>query len=138
MEVKELQEKLQAKKRGQFLTITYRKVIGKFSKQTTTTIRLIDYASVSGKTPSNSQSKTSNDIHLGNNLIYNQNTGKTRLQVFLTKCKNHKPHSIYWEETDNGEKEQISAEEFYENTKERKSEPTLMFCILTENIVKVK
>lgn len=138
MEIKELQEKLQSKKRGQFLTITYKKAVKNCVKYTTTTVRLVDYASVSGKTPLNSQSKTSNDIHLGNNLVYNQNTGKTRLQVFLTKCKNHQPKSHYWEITENDVMEQITAEEFYTKTGEKKSEPTLMFCILTDNIVKVK
>ena len=142
MEIKELQEKLQAKKRGQFLTITYKKVVGSYSKITTTTVRLIDYASAIGKKvvnkTENSQNKPSNDVHLGNNLIFNQNTGKTRLQVFLTKCKNHKPHSIYWKLDEDGVNEQITAEEFYNGTGEKRQEPTLMFCVLTDNIVKVK
>ena len=46
MELEKLQNILNTKKRGQFLTITYQKVLGDYKKTTTTTIRLVDYNNV--------------------------------------------------------------------------------------------
>ena len=135
MKTNELQKILETKKRGHFFTLVYRKEINGYVKTTTTTVRLVDYASVVGKTINveNKPSKPSNDIHLGNNLIFNKNTGKTRLQVFLTGNPHHKPHSIYEYQGN-----EITADEWYEGTGKKPSVPTLMFCLDVNEIVMVK
>lgn len=144
MELETLQNILKTKKRGQFFTIIYQKVIGDYTKTTTTTIRLVDYNNVKKvkeqkakkelenptKTTSTSTPKKSNDIHLGNNLIHNTNTGKTRLQVFLTN--HHKPHSVY---TYLGN--EIDKETYYNGTGEKVSTPDIMFTITIDNIIAV-
>lgn len=145
MTLEQTQTILNTKKRGQFLTITYHKVLGDYVKTTTTTVRLVDYNNVKAvkeqkaakglKTTITTQSTTikkpSADKHLGNNLIFNANTGKTRLQVFLTG--HHKPHCIY-----EYQGHEIDQEEYYTNSGDKQSTPTIMFSIDIANILAIK
>lgn len=136
MTLNEIQLALSTKKRGTWFTIVYKKVIGDYAKTTTHTVRLVNYYSVankeSQKEPQQGAKKVSNDIHLGNNLIYNLNTHKTRLQVFLTKCHNHKPHSIYEYQGNTIDKEQ-----FIEGTHYKSSAPSMLYTIDISNIVAI-
>lgn len=143
MTLEQTQEILNQKKRGQFITITYQKVLGDYKKTTTTTIRLVDYNNVKkvkemkalkGETQKETitgEKKQSADKHLGNNLIFNENTGKTRLQVFLTN--HHKPHCIYEYQGN-----EISQDQWYAESGDKKSTPSIMFTILVENIIAIK
>ena len=138
MELNTLQTILNSKKRGQYMTITYEKVMGAYTKTTTTTIRLVDYNNVAEvkakkalQAEKPAKKTNSADKHLGNNLIYNANTGKTRLQVFLTK--HHKPHCIY---TYNGN--EIDKDTYYANSGDKQSTPSIMFTITIDNIIAIK
>lgn len=142
MTLEQTQTILNTKKRGQFITITYHKVLGDYVKTTTTTIRLVDYNNVkqvkekkalqSPKTTIATQpKKPSADQHLGNNLVYNSNTGKTRLQVFLTG--HHKPHCIY-----EYQGQEIDQETYYANSGDKQATPTIMFSIDIANILAIK
>lgn len=141
MQTIELQNILATKKRGHFLTITYRKEINGYVKTTTTTVRLVDYNSIKSVKEKkaqqplveNKQPKVSNDVYMGNNIIFNKNTGKTRLQVFLTGNPHHKPHSVY-----EYQGSEITADEWYEGTGKKPSTPTIMFSIDVSEIVMVK
>lgn len=135
MELTKLQKILSKKHRGAYTTIVYIKDNGNgYVKTTKTTIRLIDYrATHEPSANANGASRANNDIHLGNNLIYNQKTKKTRLQVFLTHCRLHAPQSTY---TFNGKP--ITKEE-YEEANPKKSKPLAsdLFTINIENIVSI-
>lgn len=146
MTLEQTQEILNKKKRGQYLTITFRKVLGDFVKTTTTTIRLVNYNNVKAvkekkalkgeKTTitselKNTPKKPSADKYLGNNLIYNENTGKTRLQVFLTN--HHKPHCVY-----EYQGQEITQDEWYAESGDKKSTHDIMFTINIENIIAIK
>lgn len=126
----ELAEKLNAKKRGTYFVIVYSKLINGYKKTTRTVVRLCNYASVVKKEVTTGTKSNSNDVYLGNNIIFNKNTNKTRLQVFLTK--HHKPHVSY---EYNGA--DIDSDTYYENSGDKKSTPTVMFSINIENIVAV-
>ena len=140
MTLEQVQTILNTKKRGQFITITYKKVLGDYVKTTTTTIRLVDYNNVKAvkekkalegpKTTITGAKKPSADQHLGNNLIYNANTGKTRLQVFLTN--HHKPHCVY-----EYQGKEITKEQWYNESGDKQSTPTIMFSINIENIIAI-
>lgn len=143
MTLEQTQEILNQKKRGQYLTITFRKVLGDFVKTTTTTIRLVNYNNVKAvkekkalkgeKTTITNEltKKPSADKYLGNNLIYNENTGKTRLQVFLTN--HHKPHCVY-----EYQGQEITQDEWYAESGDKKSTHEIMFAINIENIIAIK
>jgi len=142
MTLEQTQEILNQKKRGQYLTITYHKVLGDYVKTTTTTVRLVDYHNTKAykekmalkepKTTISSQpKKPSADKHLGNNLVYNENTGKTRLQVFLTN--HHKPHCIY-----EYQGKEITKDQWYNESGDRQSTPDIMFSIDIANILAIK
>lgn len=147
MTLEETQAILNTKKRGQFLTITYQKVLGDYKKTTTTTIRLVDYNNVKAvkemkkakgidpskplKSTITGEKKPSADKHLGNNLIYNENTHKTRLQVFLTN--HHTPHVIY-----EYQGHEIDQEQWYAESGDKKSTPSIMFSITIDNILAIK
>lgn len=142
MELETLQNILNSKKRGQYLTITYQKVLGDYKKTTTTTIRLVDYNNVKavkemkaakGIDPNAakpSTKKLSADHYLGNNLIFNVNTQKTRLQVFLTN--KHKPHCIY-----EYQGKEISQDQWYAESGDKKATPSIMFSINVDNILAI-
>ena len=142
MKLTTIQEILKTKKRGQYFTIVYCKAIGDYTKTTTTTVRLVDYNNVKAvkeakakklmENPTQQQTspKKSNDTHLGNNLIYNANTNKTRLQVFLTN--HHKPHCVYEYQGN-----EIDRETYYEGTHEKPSTPSIMFTINIDNIIAI-
>lgn len=145
MTLEQTQEILNTKKRGQFLTITYHKVLGDYVKTTTTTIRLVDYNNVKevkekkalqglkpiNKTQTNDSSKPNANKYLGNNLIYNVNTGKTRLQCFVTK--HHKPHCVY-----EYCGQEITKDQWYAESGDKQSTPTIMFSVNIENILAIK
>ena len=144
MELQSLQNKLNQKKRGQFLTITYQKVIGAYKKVTTAVVRLVDYNNVKAvkekkalkygntqKQTITGEKKPSADKYLGNNIIFNENTGKTRLQVFVTK--NHKPHSIYTYEDNT-----IDKETYYLNSGDKENNADIMYSVNIENILMIK
>ena len=139
MTVNEVQTILNTKKRGQFLTITYHKVLGNYVKTTTTTVRLVDYNNVKqvkekkalqGLKPTIT-TQSSKVLHLGNNLIYNVNTGKTSLQCFVTN--HHKPHCIY-----EYCGQEITKDQWYAESGDRQSTPDLMFNVRVENILAIK
>jgi len=142
MELETLQNILNSKKRGQYLTITYQKVLGDYKKTTTTTIRLVDYNNVKavkemkkakGYDPNatiKEPTKPSANKYLGNNLVYNENTGKTRLQVFLTN--KHQPHCIY-----EYQGKEISQDQWYAESGDKKATPSIMFSVLVENILAI-
>ena len=132
MTLQEIQEKLSAKKRGAFFTIVYKKFYGDYSKTTTTTVRLANYYSVVKKEPKQGEKKPSNDKYLGNNLIFNENTQKTRLQVFLTNCKYHAPKNIY-----EYQGKEITSVEFYENVNKKPNNISVMFTIDINDIVAI-
>ena len=143
MELETLQKILETKKRGQYLTITYQKVLGDYVKTTTTTIRLVDYNNVkevkemkalkgnNGGNGNDAPKKPSNDKYLGNNIIFNVNTQKTRLQVFLTK--HHTPKCVY---TYQGK--EIDKETWYAESGDKQATPKIMFSINIENIISIK
>lgn len=132
MTLQEIQNKLNSKKRGTYFTITFKKNYGEYAKTTTTTVRLANYYKVVGKEPKQDTKKNTNDKYLGNNLIFNENTQKTRLQVFLTNCKNHTPKNVY-EYKGN----EISAVEFYEGTNKKPSNISIMFTIDINDLVAI-
>ena len=132
MTLQEIQEKLSAKRKGTYFTLTFKKHYGECSKTTTTTVRLANYYHVVKKEPQEGTKKNTNDKYLGNNLIYNENTQKTRLQVFLTNCKYHQPKSVY-----EYQGEEISVEEFYERTNKKPSNVSVMFTIDINDIVAI-
>ena len=132
MTLQEVQEKLSSKKKGQYFTIVYKKVYGEYSKTTRTTVRLADYYKVVKKEPLQGTKKNTNDTHLGNNLIFNENTQKTRLQVFLTNCKYHQPKSIYEYQGN-----EITAIEFYEGVNKKPSNVSIMFTIDINDLVAI-
>ena len=134
----EIQEKLNAKRKGTYFKIAFRKVKGDYSRTTTTIVRLVKYANTKKakeralNNPNKVSKANPNDKYLGNNLIFNENTQKTRLQVFLTNCQYHKPHSVY---EYNGK--EISSEEYYEGTNTKPSTPSELMCIDTSEIVMI-
>ena len=132
MTLNELQNKLNGMKRGRYFAITYKHTYGEYAKTTRAVVRLADYYKVTGKEPKLDTNKVSNDKHLGNNLIYNSNTGKTRLQVFLTNNPNHKPHSVYEYQGN-----EISKDEFYGNVNKKPSNISVMFTIDVESILAI-
>jgi len=132
MTLQEIQEKLSAKRKGTYFTLTFTKHYGECSKTTTTTVRLANYYHVVKKEPQEGTKKNTNDKYLGNNLIYNENTQKTRLQVFLTNCKYHQPKSVY-----EYQGEEISVEEFYKRTNKKPSNVSVMFTIDINDIVAI-
>ena len=138
-----LQKILNSKKRGQFLPITYRKPLGDYEKTTTTIVRLVDYNNVKAvkemkkakgidlnQNTTTMPKKPSADKHLGNNIIYNENTGKTRLQVF--PVNNHKPHCIY---TYQGN--EIDKDTYYAESGDKQSNPSIVYSINIENIIAI-
>lgn len=132
MELERLQDKLNHNKKGRYFTITYVKVYGDFTKTVTVTLRIAKYSSVAKKDPETIK-KNPNDIYLGNNIIRNVHTGKTRLQVFLTKSKTHKPvvHYHYLDQ-------EISKEDFYQGSGQKPSKaPDTMYNIFIETIVAI-
>ena len=132
MTLNEIQEKLNAKRKGTYFTIVYKGIYGDYSKTTTTTVRLCNYYHVVKKEPQQDTKKVSNDKYLGNNLIFNENTQKTRLQVFLTNGKYHTPKSVYEYQGN-----EITSVEFYEGTHKKPSNVSVMFTIDINNIVAI-
>lgn len=132
MTQKEIQEKLSAKRKGTYFTLMYRKHYGDYTQTTTTTVRLANYYHVVKKEPATSAKKNTHDIYLGNNLIFNENTQKTRLQVFLTNNKYHHPKSVY-----EYQGSEISVEEFYEGSGKKPSNVSVMFTLNIEDIVAI-
>ena len=142
MKNNEIQNILNQKHRGAYLTIIYRSEHNGYAKTTKTTIRLVNVKNTKAyierygepKQLEEKPSKPSNDIYLGNNLIYNQKTGKTRLQAILTQNKRHHPHSSF-ERLETGDL--VSAEEYYEQSGAKHHNVDLMFSVLVENIVAI-
>ena len=132
MTLQEIQEKLSAKKKGTYFTIKYRKHYGDYTQTTITTVRLANYYHVVKKEPQEGAKKNTNDKYLGNNLIFNENTQKTRLQVFLTNCKYHLPKSVY-----EYQGQEISVEEFYEGSGKKPSNVSVMFTLNINDIVEI-
>ena len=132
MKTQEIQDILKTKKKGTYFTIVYRKHYGEYTQTTTTTVRLANYYKVVKKEPQESTKKNTNDVYLGNNLIFNQNTQKTRLQVFLTNCKYHQPKSVY-----EYQGQEISVEEFYEKSGKKHHNVSVMFTIDVNDIVAI-
>ncbi len=132
MTQEQVQNILNKKRKGTYFTLTYKKNYGEYTKTTTTTVRIANYYHVVKKEPQEGAKKVSNDTYLGNNLIFNQNTQKTRLQVFLTNNPNHKAKSIY-----EYQGEEISKEEFYEGTHKKPSNVSVMFTIDIAEIVAI-
>ena len=130
MTTEKVKELTLSKKKGAWFTIEYKSEKNGYVKTTKSIVRLIPY-----KSKNNGEEKVkkaNNDIHLTENLIFNTNTNKTRLQVFLTKCPNHKPKSVY-EYLGN----EITKEEYYEGTGKKPSNITEMFTINVENIIAI-
>jgi hypothetical protein len=132
MTLENVQKILSEKKRGTYFTIVYKSTYGEYAKTTTTTIRLCNYYNVVKKEPQQGAKKSTNDKYLGNNLIFNENTQKTRLQVFLTNCKNHTPRNVYEYQGN-----EITSVEFYEGTHKKPSNVSVMFTIDINNIVAI-
>ena len=138
MKTIDLQNILNTKHRGAYLTIVYSKTYkGEYVKTTRTTVRLVNYSAVKKNNGEGDQKPTKvnpNNEYLGNNIIYNKNTQNTLLQVFLTNNPHHRPHSVYCKV--NGE--EITKEEFVEATGKKSSTPDIMFSINVNDIVMVK
>lgn len=132
MKLETLQKELATIKGGTYYKIEYQSVKDNgYKKVTNTIVRNISYASVKeNDTPTK---VNPNDNHLGQNIVVNTKTGKARLMVFLTK--HHKPHTTYYDNLGN----EITKEQWLvANPKEaNKPQPTLMFSVLVENIIKV-
>lgn len=132
MTQEQVQNILNTKKRGTYFTIKYSKKYGDYNKTTTTTVRLANYYHVVKKEPKSDTNKVSSDKYLGNNLIFNENTQKTRLQVFLTNNPHHKAKSVY-----EYQGEEITKEEFYQGTNKKPSNVSVMFTIDIADIVAI-
>ena len=132
MTLEQIQEKLNQIKKGTYFTIIYKKSYGDYTKTTKIVVRLANYYNVVKKEPLQGAKSNSSDIHLGNNLIYNTNTNKTRLQVFLTNCPYHKPQSIYEYQGN-----EIDKDTFYQGTNKKPSNVSVMFTLDINDIVAI-
>lgn len=131
---KELQSKLATIKNGTYFRIEWQSVKDNgYYKLSNSVVRNVSYSSVVGKENKKTTKQNPNDQYLQQNLILNKNSGKTRLQVFLTK--HHKAHVKYFDNNHN----EITKEEWLEANPKEKNKPTpnLMFAIFVENIIKV-
>ena len=132
MKLETLQKELATIKGGTYYKIEYQSVKDNgYKKVTNTIVRNIRYSSV--KEGNEPIKVNPNDNHLGQNIVVNTKTGKTRLMVFLTK--HHKAHSTYYDNLGN----EITKEQWLmANPKEaNKPQPKIMFSVLVENIIKV-
>lgn len=138
MTQQETQEKLQAIGNGKYFHLVFAKEKEGYKRTTTTIVRIVRYANTKkakerrANNPSKPQKVNESDKYLGNNLIYNENTKKTRLQVFLTNCKYHQPKSVF---EYNGQ--EITSEEYYQGTNTKPSNPTELMNINIEEIVAI-
>lgn len=138
MTQQETQDKLQTIGKGKYFHLVFEKVIEGYKRTTTTIVRIVNYSNTKkakerkANNPSKPSKVNPSDKYLGNNLIYNENTQKTRLQVFLTNCKYHQPKSVY-----EYQGQEIGCEEYYEGTNTKPSKPSELMCINIEDIVAI-
>ena len=138
MTEQETQERLEKVGKGKYFHLVFAKEKEGYKRTTTTIVRIVKYANTKkakerrANNPSKPQKVNESDKYLGNNLIYNENTQKTRLQVFLTNCKYHQPKSVF---EYNGQ--EISSEEYYQGTNTKPSNPTELMNINIEEIVAI-
>ena len=130
MEIEKVKELTKAKKNNRWFAIEFKSEKNGYKKTTRTVVKLMKYKSKNNG--EDKPQKQNNDIHLTQNLIFNTNTQKTRLQVFLTKCPNHKPHNVY-----EYQGKEITKEEYYAGTGKKPSNITEMFTINVENIIAI-
>jgi hypothetical protein len=138
MTLEKLQETLNTIRRGTYFHLVFKKQYGEYVRTTKTIGRLVKYANTKkakerkALNPTKETKTNPNNQYLGNNIIFNTNTQKTCLQVFLTNCKYHKPISVYEHLN-----EEITMEEFYEGTNKKPSEPSELMNIDINDIVAI-
>ena len=126
MTLNELLKKLSTIKKYRWFHVVYTSTINGYKKTTTSIVRFADYKKADGTM--NEPKKT----NLSEYIMHCENTGNTNLQVFVTNCKNHKPHSVY-----EYMGKEISKEEYYEGSHKKPSSPSQCFYLTIDNIVAI-
>jgi len=125
-------------KGGKYFHLVHTKVKEGYKRTTTSIVRVVKYANTKkakerrANNPTQAPKVNPNNKYLGDNLIYNENTQRTCLQVFLTNCKYHTPKSVY-----EYQGQEITSEEYYQGTNTKPSKPTELMNIDIENIVAI-